>query len=454
MEYYRRCNICGHINCYTGEDIKNNMNNALFTGIAATGSISSAFNGNKYDMYELGKISNRTSSKIINYNKCTSCGSIDTFLITKKFAQLAYKNLGKLDESLLIEEAKKYLSNSDYENAFCFANVACHEDESSFEGYLIKFLATFKIKSIDEIKTIKDDYSENEHYLDLYNHSDIKFKNQLFDWWSETNKKQLKQQAQKLLNDNLTKKNLDELEELQILMEINKLTNDEDYKKIKEQIELIKKQVLNRKKLTKKVLLIIAFIILITIILTIIINQKNNYDKIMKLLENEKYYSAMTNYYEKLNPITKKKVKTYLIDKANKHTWASRRTDEYKDKNGNTCISREYITFNNNTMTTYIKCPEGYETIENLHKKSHPIDLKLNGYDNYYDEYQLSLVKNKYYLSLENNTYYITYDKTDRTKKVEDEISIKNAYVSITYYGGTNIHALNHNSYVIVDSDE
>ena len=58
--------------------------------------------------------------KIINYNKCTYCGSIDTFLITKKVAQLAYKNPGKLDENLLIED---FLKEYDVEREVVSADI-------------------------------------------------------------------------------------------------------------------------------------------------------------------------------------------------------------------------------------------------------------------------------------------------------------------------------------------
>lgn len=82
--YKKRCNICGHIFCYTLDDLKKNKelkaqkNLGLFT----------AFTGGMSGHYAAGATSIQTAndaeSRMIDYDKCPACGSRDLQDITEE----------------------------------------------------------------------------------------------------------------------------------------------------------------------------------------------------------------------------------------------------------------------------------------------------------------------------------------------------------------------------------
>lgn len=127
MEYYSKCNVCGKIICYTDKDLKDNAKNSLIAGLAAMSSIGNAVAGTRYDMYESGKLSSRASDKVVDYSKCSNCGSKDVTLVTKKFAIFSNRNNGNYSVKDLLSEAKKYLEKKDYEDAFCFATMILND---------------------------------------------------------------------------------------------------------------------------------------------------------------------------------------------------------------------------------------------------------------------------------------------------------------------------------------
>ena len=413
MEYYRRCNVCGDIFCYTTSDLKNNLSNSLVSSMAAVGSVANAFSGDRYDMYEMGKISNRAGERVINYQKCSRCGSIDTYLVTKKFAQYVNKVSNVLDENYMIEEAKKYLANSDYENAFCFANGACLENENSFNGYLIKFLAAFNIKTIEDVLKIEIDFSTNVHYINLYNCSDNKFRCQLSLLCNDNKKRILRKEAKKLLKSDLDLIKIEKIIKLKDLMFDNDLSEEADYKKLVKYIENRRKKDIKRMKDLKEFSIIFIAGFTIFIIAAISSNQANKYKDIMNLINNGEYYEAMSNYYEKLNVTNKKKINKYFIEKINKYIWVGDREVQYKGRNNVSCLSKKYISFDeDNNMITYIDCMEdGYEELEEQYTDKRELSLKIDEEkDSVYGVYRLNMSGTDYYLNFFSNGFYITYE--------------------------------------------
>lgn len=428
MEYYRKCNVCGNIACYTDQDLRNNNSQAMISGMAALGSVANAFAGTRYDMYEMNKISNNANSKVVNYQKCTNCGSVDTFLVTKKFAQFANKN--DYDENVLIGEANKYLSSSDYENAFCFANVACHEDESCFEGYLIKFLASFGINNIKDINKIKDDFSENQHYINLYRCSNNDLKKLLYSICNDNKKRIAKEKASELLKLNLADVNLEDIKKIRDLLHNCGLSDDKDCIKID---EYIKSRELRNQKLKKNTgifLLILGVVIFSIIITSSIIDNKKNYEELMSLLEENRYYYAMVNYYDKLSSSDKVKVNDYLLEKVSQHTWASNVSSNYTGSNDTMCLSKKYISFEDtNSFITYIDCEDGFEDIEKMYIQRYYVHLEKDSEEEINDNvYKLELANGLYYLNLGINDYYITYESvySNTNRKFVDTFSIVN----------------------------
>jgi len=168
MEYYRKCNVCGKIECYTDNDLKENASNAMTSGLAALGSATSALFGTRYDMYELNKISESKKNKIVNYGKCSFCGSIDTMLVTKNYAKYSYKVKGNIEVDDLIFNAKKYLLVENYSDAFCFSSIALQDEPFNYDACLIRFLSSIEINKFEDLNYIAGDLFKLNYFQELY----------------------------------------------------------------------------------------------------------------------------------------------------------------------------------------------------------------------------------------------------------------------------------------------
>jgi len=92
-EYRKKCTVCGHVFCYTDEDLRQNLKNAKMGIISSVGTIAAATGGNAYAAYENNKLTEKNKSKIIDYKKCPNCNSTHLVDITEEeFAQEANKN--------------------------------------------------------------------------------------------------------------------------------------------------------------------------------------------------------------------------------------------------------------------------------------------------------------------------------------------------------------------------
>ncbi len=80
--FRKRCNVCGKIICYTLEDIAENKRKARSAALSGLGGIAGALSGN----YAAGATSNQSAedqlSRIVDYDKCPSCGSRDLVDLT------------------------------------------------------------------------------------------------------------------------------------------------------------------------------------------------------------------------------------------------------------------------------------------------------------------------------------------------------------------------------------
>ncbi len=343
MEYYSKCNVCGKISCYTDVDLKENTSQQIAAGLTAIASIGNAFAGTRYDMYEMGKASDRASNRVVDYSKCPECGSKDVVLVTKKFAVYHNKNNNKYSAKDLIEEAKKFLEKKDFENAFCFANMAYLEDDELYDTYLIKLLASFEIIKLEMINSLNIDYSDNQHYINLLEHSNASQKEKLNKMYKEflisqgellleqPNSIELNEKINNVIdgfndhninNSKLIEKLQNKVIDISYWNACNLLDSNneidiskakdiflklEDYKESKkkkieceEKIELIRS---NRKKDQKRrrcyiiIVLIIAIVIGISIFLLKYINEdyipNKNYDEAKQLISEEKYQEAI-----------------------------------------------------------------------------------------------------------------------------------------------------------------
>ena len=387
MEKYRKCNICEHIYCYTDKDEKDSDREALTSGLAALGSVASAIGGTRYDMYEMGKISDSSASKVVNYKKCPKCGSIDTVLVTKRFAKYCNKN-SEYDDMDLIKEAKKMLEEENYDDAFCFANMACLEYEY-IDALIIKFLASYNIKSINQINKIEGDFSNNAHYLKVLEFDDCEEKEEFVNKCNlvfkekekikiaEKNKEieKLKDIGKKVEKIGVDKYDYNELLELKDKYEEYDLKNETIYNKMNKYINTIETK---RKKSTKRLKLIVVIIILIVIISLIVKNRKE-YNRISnevtESLEQGRYSYAINTYLNSKfseDKNIKKIIVNYFINKYKNKTLKSDSIITIKETVS--CDAHKYINFNDDKVSVYYKCDPSLPDLEDKFKEDFNTD--------------------------------------------------------------------------------
>ena len=72
-----RCNVCGHIFCYTQEDIiKNNVQKNIST-LSKVGAVAAVAGGNKLDLYAQSMNAQSQREKITDFSRCPKCNSTD-----------------------------------------------------------------------------------------------------------------------------------------------------------------------------------------------------------------------------------------------------------------------------------------------------------------------------------------------------------------------------------------
>ena len=104
-----RCNVCGHIFCYTYDDIKSNNTQRLLAGLSALGSLASVAVGSRYDMYEQSKNMDRQSAKVKDFSHCPHCNSTSIQEITEEDIHAAQaKPAPTLPDVNVVDELKKY----------------------------------------------------------------------------------------------------------------------------------------------------------------------------------------------------------------------------------------------------------------------------------------------------------------------------------------------------------
>lgn len=108
IEHRMRCNVCGHIFCYTDEDVKKNAENAGMGAISAIGGLASALGGGSiFHTHHLAGQADRYTDKIVDYSRCPSCKSTD--ISEMKNGEAAQpQNSAAVPAASPIEEIKKY----------------------------------------------------------------------------------------------------------------------------------------------------------------------------------------------------------------------------------------------------------------------------------------------------------------------------------------------------------
>ena len=90
-ERIKKCNICGHVFCYSDADIAQNFSNELSAGFSQISQMGNALGGTSIGAAVNEANANSYKSKIIDFDVCPNCHSRDLVRITKEEYEAAMK---------------------------------------------------------------------------------------------------------------------------------------------------------------------------------------------------------------------------------------------------------------------------------------------------------------------------------------------------------------------------
>lgn len=190
MEYRRKCNVCGKIYCYTDSDLSNNDVNAIVSNFSALGAVASLFGGTRLDTYALNAQADRYNSKIIDFNKCPDCGSLDTVLLTDEEwhtiqKQATYTPAKGIDinsnatPEALLKRATLFLEDSEWGMANAYCDQVLDVDPENAMAYIGKLMAELHVHNISELLSYETPFSTSENYLKAVRFADAETKAEL-----------------------------------------------------------------------------------------------------------------------------------------------------------------------------------------------------------------------------------------------------------------------------------
>ena len=98
------CRICGHIFCYTDDDINTNERNKQIAKMSGVNTFAS-FGGSLYQVYEAEKQLERDRAKVKDYTKCPNCNSSDIEELSKSEIEKIKSNNSAISPA---DELRKY----------------------------------------------------------------------------------------------------------------------------------------------------------------------------------------------------------------------------------------------------------------------------------------------------------------------------------------------------------
>ncbi len=84
IEIRKKCNICGHVFCYSPIDLEHNKRKRNEAIYSALGGLGGAMSGNFAASAVQQLNTNQAMNAIVDYNKCPQCGSLDLKTISKE----------------------------------------------------------------------------------------------------------------------------------------------------------------------------------------------------------------------------------------------------------------------------------------------------------------------------------------------------------------------------------
>ena len=201
MEYRKRCKVCGKIFCYTDADLKSNKTNATMGAISGLATIAGVLSGNMAGALVNDHLGNRSTSKIIDYNKCPYCGSslledadlYNNSVVTPTLDTMQNPSVminANASTESLTKRIKLFINDEEWAKADAYCENLLDREPENAEIYFLKFLATHHKKSIEELEDKKYlEYIGDRNYQKALGFSSGELKDALFDYERGVNKR-------------------------------------------------------------------------------------------------------------------------------------------------------------------------------------------------------------------------------------------------------------------------
>ena len=79
-----KCNVCGHIYCYTAADIERNRQNYNYATLSAISAFANAVGGTMIGARLDSDRAEKSADKIVDYSRCPKCNSTDIHVLSKE----------------------------------------------------------------------------------------------------------------------------------------------------------------------------------------------------------------------------------------------------------------------------------------------------------------------------------------------------------------------------------
>lgn len=108
-EVRRRCNVCGHLYCYTYADLAKNAEIAKSAALDSLVSVGEALGGTRIGAQVASGNADNKLNRIIDYNKCPHCNSTDVRTLSEaEFEEEKRKKSSASEMFSSADELKKY----------------------------------------------------------------------------------------------------------------------------------------------------------------------------------------------------------------------------------------------------------------------------------------------------------------------------------------------------------
>lgn len=91
-EVRQRCNACGHVFCYTMDDLQRNRKEANKAIMSSIGGMAGALSGNYAAAAVNNSLADSQMNRITDYTRCPKCNSTDLSVISKEESAAALKS--------------------------------------------------------------------------------------------------------------------------------------------------------------------------------------------------------------------------------------------------------------------------------------------------------------------------------------------------------------------------